>query len=59
MRTYRITERDCDTDDLIRIVADELTFDDAKLIEHESVPEGGHYIRMERFHAEEESWEYL
>jgi len=54
---YRLTERN-ELDEIIRIVADNLTFDQVVAVERESIPAEGNHLRLERVY-EDDTVEYL
>ena len=65
--TYRITERNNETDELVRVVAmlSAVPFQTAHAMETESIAESGNHIRMEKWNdgqwgiGDEAGWEYL
>lgn len=64
---YRITERNNETDDLVRVVATltAVTFREATFVKSESIASDGNHIRLEKWHPDSElefdycGWEYL
>lgn len=58
MTSYRITERTDDSDELVRVVADGLTFSEACKCETENKPSEENHLRMER-KVTGETWEWL
>lgn len=54
--THRLTERNGD-DELVRIVRDNMSFDDARQAESTETPGVGNHLRLERL--SDDGWEYL
>lgn len=58
MARHRITERDNDTDELVRVLDDHLSYEEiAESGPNYPTVDAGHHIRIER--ETPEGWEYL
>lgn len=63
---YRLTERNNDTDELVRVVAmlSEVPSETAHAMETESIADSGNHIRLEKWNydmgdGDQAGWEYL